>query len=291
LPHDYFMSKAELPTVRSRRLGAKLRQLREDQDLTTIAAARLLNRSNSSISKLESGHRGVFRPALENMLDKYGLVDPAAREDLFKLARVASQRGWWQDYDDMLSPETMDLISLEVDSILIEFFELALIPGLLQTESYARSVLSIGPFADNPRRLEKMVSIRMKRQDVLTKPNPTRLWAILDEAALWRMVGGPEIMRQQLRHLIEVAELPHVELQILPYSAGEHRGLDGAFKILHAGERGELKVVVVDSLTQMSYRESEKELQRYTETFNHLRASALSNASSQAMIQGLLSES
>src|SRR3954447_18951387 len=135
------MSKAELPTVRSRRLGAKLRQLREDQDLTTIAAARLLNRSNSSISKLESGHRGVFRPALENMLDKYGLIDPAAREDLFKLARVASQRGWWQDYDDMLSPETMDLISLEAQSTLIEFLELVLIPGLLQTEAYTRAIL------------------------------------------------------------------------------------------------------------------------------------------------------
>jgi transcriptional regulator with XRE-family HTH domain len=284
------MSKAELPTVRSRRLGAKLRQLREDQDLTTIAAARLLNRSNSSISKLESGHRGVFRPALENMLDKYGLIDPAARENLFKLARVASQRGWWQDYDGMLSPETMDLISLEAESTLIEFLELVIIPGLLQTEAYTRAILELGPFAADLRRLEKMIKIRTKRQEIIAKSDPPKVWAILDEAALHRQVGGADVMRAQKQHLLEITELNHVTLQIIPYAVGTHWGVGGAFKILHFGRRDDLPVVAVDSLSQIDYREEEGEVKRYVQAFNHLRAAALSESDSRAFLQRLLSK-
>jgi hypothetical protein len=183
----------------------------------------------------------------------------------------------------------MDLISLEADSTLIESFDQSMVPGLLQTPAYARNVIEIGPFADDLRRVEKLVKIRMKRQNILTGPEPSKIWAILDEAALRRMVGDEEVMRAQLQHLLDMANLPNVILQVLSFSAGAHRGMTGAFKILYFGRYGGLPVVVVDSLTQMNYREEDHEIRRYVEAFNHLRASALSEESSNSLIERLMS--
>lgn len=268
----------------------QLRQIREHRGLSIPEAARLLNRDPSAVSKAETGNRGIRRPALENMLDRYGISDEALREHLFALARDSYKKGWWQQHGGMLSPETMDLISLEADALSMEFFELTLIPGLLQTEAYARAVISVGFAGQAPERLDRLVAIRLKRQEVLTKSDPPRLLAIIDEAALRRQVGSPEVMRGQLRKLITLSGLAHVTLQVLPFSTGEHGGMTGGFKILRVGEIGDLSVVVVDSLTQISYREQDHEIHAYSAAFSHLSTTALPESDSRELIQRLLSE-
>jgi transcriptional regulator with XRE-family HTH domain len=277
------------PTIRLRRLGIALRNHREAAGLTLEDAARTLMRSPSSLSRIEKGLHHVPARDLEYILGKYGVSDPDVTDRLFDWCRNGRKKGWWQRYAADLSPETMDIIGLEADARSIDFFELILIPGLLQTEAYARAVITTGPFADDPARVDRLVAIRMRRQEILTRPEPPRLWAILDEAALHRQVGSSGTMHDQLRHLVGVADLVHVTLQVLPFRAGAYQGMTGAFKILAIGGRGDLQVVTVDSLTQMSYREEHEEVRTYATAFDHLRATALSETDSRVLIDGLLS--
>jgi transcriptional regulator with XRE-family HTH domain len=278
------------PTIRLRRLGTALRRYREDAGLSLEEAVRLLQRSASSLSRIEKGLHHIPVRDLEYILGKYGVTDEAATARMYDWCRNGRRKGWWQKYADDLSAETMDLIGLEADAVSIDFFELILIPGLLQTEDYARTLIGQGPFAHDSDRVERLVAVRMKRQQVLARPAPPRIGAIVDEAALHRQVGGPYVMRAQLRLLAEAARLPHVTLQVLPFAAGAHKGLDGAFKILDVGGPGDLRVVTVDSLTQISYREEDDEIRTYAEAFEHLRAAALPEADSRAMIDRLVSE-
>jgi hypothetical protein len=164
--------------------------------------------------------------------------------------------------------------------------------GLLQTEAYARALLSQGPFSYDAKLVDRLVAVRMKRQRILTRPDqPPRVHAILDEAALRRQIGGPEVMRSQLRRLLELSELPNVAVQVLPYAAGAYLGLSGAFTLMDIGRHGDLRVVTVDSLTEMSYREKEHQLRSYAEAFDQLRDTALPEADSRALIQELRSDS
>ncbi|GAA2458028.1 helix-turn-helix transcriptional regulator [Actinomadura vinacea] len=286
------MSDQRRPTLRRRRLGNELRRIREERGLTLQQAARMLHRSHSAMSKLETGKRGIYRPSLENMLDRYGIEDPAQREALFRLAEEARSdaKGWWQAYDGTVSPETMDLISLEADSTLIEFFDLVLIPGLLQTEDYMRAVIRARRVEQSPERIERMVDVRMRRQQVIRRAAPTRLHSVVDEAALHRMVGGPKVMRGQLQHLTEVSLLGHVALQVVPYGVGAHAGMTSSFQLLHVGVHEDLRVVVVDSLTQIAYSEEADEVRAYCEAFEALKADAFSQADSGTLIERLLSE-
>src|SRR3954454_20916241 len=173
------MADAQRPTIRSRRLGMQLRTLREQRGLTLKAAARLLNRTPSAISKLETGHRGIYRPSLENMLDRYEVTDPELRESLFALARDSGKKGWWQRYEGTLSHATLDYISLEADATDIWTFELHLIPGLLQTEPYIRAVIASYVSSDKAPDIEGLLAVRMRRQEILAMPSSPRLWAIV----------------------------------------------------------------------------------------------------------------
>lgn len=268
----------------------ELRRIREDRGLTTHRAARLLNRTQSSISKLETGHRGIRIPGLENMLDRYGGVDEQTRETLFRLAREARTKGWWQSYDGTLTPEAIDLIGLEADASRICFFELILIPGLLQTEPYARALISEGSFAYDPNLIDRLVDVRLKRQEILTGIAPPVVHAILDEAALRREVGSVDVMRTQLQHLIEACKRPNVSLQVLPFASGAYGGMTGAFVLMDVGAHGDLRLVQVDSLTEMSYREELQQVRAYSDTFDRLRARALSQADTQGLIEELMSD-
>jgi transcriptional regulator with XRE-family HTH domain len=278
------------PTIRLRRLGLELRHQREAAGLNLEEAAELLKRSPSSISRIEKGLHHVPVRDVEYFLGKYAVTEQAVHQRLYDLSRNGRKKGWWQKYADELSPETMDLIGLEADAVSIEFFELIFIPGLLQTEDYARAVIGIGQFARDSERVDRLVDVRVRRQQVLTRSDPPRLWAIVDEAALHREVGSIEVMRAQLQRLLDVSRSAQVTLQVLPFTAGAYRGMSGAFKILEVGEHGDLQVVVVDSLTEMSYREEEDEIRAYADTLDHLRAAALSETDSRVMIESLLSE-
>ena len=277
------------PTIRLRRLGTALRHYREEAGLSLEEGALVLQRSSSSLSRIEKGLHHIPMRDLEYILSKYGVTDEAVTARLYDWCRNGRRKGWWQKYAEDLSPETMDLIGLEADSISIDFFELILIPGLMQTEDYARALIGKGPFAHDPDRVDRLVAVRMQRQEILVRPDPPRIGAIVDEAALHRQVGGPDVMRAQLQRLAAASRLPHVSLQVLPFAAGAHQGLDGAFKVLDVGGPGNLRVVTVDSLTQISYREEDDEIRTYTEAFEYLRAAALPEADSQALINRLVS--
>jgi transcriptional regulator with XRE-family HTH domain len=280
------MPDAQRPTIRSRRLGMQLRALREQRGLTLKAAARLLNRTPSAISKLETGHRGIYRPSLENMLDRYQVTDPGQRESLFALARDSGKKGWWQRYEGTLSHTTLDYISLEADATDIWTFQLHLIPGLLQAEPYARAVITSGISLGKAPDVDGLAEIRMRRQAVLTAPNAPRFWAIVSEAALCQEVGGTATMHAQLRRLIEASEQDNVTLQILPYAAGAHAGVNGSFTALTTSD---LSVVLVENLTTGWYLEHEEDIGRYDRVFDHLRATALSPSDSRDMINRIIS--
>jgi transcriptional regulator with XRE-family HTH domain len=278
------------PTIRLRRLGMALRDHREAAGLTLDEAARVLMRSPSSLSRIEKGLHHVPVRDLEYILGKYGVTDPAVRDRLFDWSRNGRKKGWWQRYATDLSPEMMDFIGLEADATFIALFELIVVPGLLQTDAYARALIERGPFADDPDRVDRLVAVRIRRQELLQRLNPPKLWTVLDEAALRRQVGGRSLMRTQFSHLVDVCALPHVTLQVIPFAAGTHRGVSGAFKILDVGDRGDLRIVTVDSLTAMSYREEEADVQAYSAAFDGLRATALSEQDSQKLIARLMSE-
>lgn len=283
------MADDQRPTVRSRRLGMMLRSLREERGLSPGAAARLLNRDRSSLSKLETGHRGIRRPALENMLDKYGVDDTELRELLYTLAEDARTKGWWRAYDGTLSHRLVDYIGLEQMATAIEVFELHLIPGLLQTPAYARAIIAAGvSLGENPN-ARALLDVRLRRQRILTTPDPPTYTAIISEAALHQQVGGAAVRLDQLHRLLEAATLSNVTLQILPFTAGASAGLNGSFTRLHL-DSGALEVVLVESLTTGWYLETGQDLRRYRVVMDHLRAQALPEDSSRAMIEGLLSD-
>lgn len=278
------------PTVRRRMLGAELRRLREAADFTLDDAGRALERSLSTVSRIENGRNAVRGVDVRLMLDAYGVTDERKRESLIALARDGRKKGWWQTYSELLSAASSDLISLEDDAAEIRTFEMGLVPGLLQTEDYARAVLS-GRLSATEDEVERLVGVRMARQAVLTRrERPLRLWAILGEAALRQRVGGPEVMRAQLHRLAEASALPNVTLQVLPFTAGAHPGIDGPFVILEFPEPADIDVVLLENMTSSLYLEQEPEVARYARAFEHLRADALSRADSRALIGRLAGE-
>ncbi|NEA24109.1 helix-turn-helix domain-containing protein [Actinomadura bangladeshensis] len=281
------MDRAQRPTMRSRKLGAMLRELRESRDLNLQKAARLLNRTPSSLSKLETGKRGIRRPALEHMLDRYELHDPDQRKALYDLARHATDKGWWHRYEGKLSPSMLDYISLEAEATSIRDFQLHLIPGLLQTDEYARAVIASGISQGKAPDVDGLAEIRMRRQQVLFGDRAPHLWAIVSEGALRQQFGGSEVMKAQLMRLIELSELPNVTLQVLAFSAGAHPGHNGSFATLTTNE---LSVVVVENLTSGWYLEDVDDVRRHNVVFDHLRAVALSPTDTRSLLERLVSE-
>jgi transcriptional regulator with XRE-family HTH domain len=284
------MSTGFTTTVRLRRLGAQLRRLREARGLTLEEAGEQMERSLSSLSKIETGRVTVRVRDLRVILDFYEVADENQREWMIRLARDARKRGWWQEYGDVLSSAYQDFIDLESEASVIRNFETILIPGLLQTADYARAVIEAVPLPRSRQNIDQLVKVRMERQEVLSRPDPLQLWVIVDEAALRRPFGGRETMRGQLRRLGEAVRSGNMTLQVLPYVSGAHAGVNGPFVILEFAERYESDVVLVENLTSGLYLEREEEIRRYNVVFDHLRASALSTADSTALIERLLKE-
>ena len=280
------MENPQRPTMRSRKLGTMLRELRESRDLTLQKAARLLNRTPSSLSKLETGKRGIRRPALEHMLDRYGLTDPDQRQTLYDLARHAADKGWWHRYEGKISPSMLDYISLEAEAMSIHDFEIHLIPGLLQTEEYIRANIATGVSQGKAPDVDGLTEIRMRRQQILFGVSPPHLWAIISEAALRQQVGGAEVMEAQLRRLLELSDLANVTLQVLPFTVGAHPGINGSFTTLTTKD---LSVVVVENLTSGWYLEHEDDVRRHNVVFEHLADIALSPTDSRSLIERLVS--
>jgi transcriptional regulator with XRE-family HTH domain len=283
------MGTEHSPTVRRRRLALELRRLREAARLTCEEVAEHLECSASKISRVETGRVSVSPRDVRDMLELYG-VPADQRESLVQLARDSRQKGWWHAYSDTMQPQMATYIGLESAASEIRIYEVSLIPGLLQTEDYARAVIRAGMVNSPAEDIERRVSLLMARQPAVVRDDPPKVWAVLDEAALRRRVGGSGLMRLQLEHLLAQAALPNVAVQVVPFAGGAHPAMGRPFIILVFPERVDTDVVYLEDLTSALYLEDVAEVDRYNVFFNHLRATALSFDDSAALITSVLKE-
>jgi hypothetical protein len=241
------------------------------QERTGIQAAKL--------SRIETAYVGVKPADLDVLLDAYHVVDEGEnmgkREMLRRLAREGARRGWWQTYRDSITPAYADLISLEAEASSVSTYQASLIPGLLQTAAYARAVISAVNWTSTQEQVSALVEVRQARQAVLTRPDPLTLWAIIHEAALRPNIASPTVMRDQLQRLLDLRDLPHVEIQVLPMDAAPHPGLAGSFAVMGFPESADLDVVLLESLTSTLWVEEAEEVSVYRGAFERLRAAAL----------------
>jgi len=269
------MSDSQSPTVRRRRLGMELRRLREASALMIEDVAKHLECSMSRVSRIETGKSVARIRDVRDMLDLYEVGDEAQREQLLTLAKEAQQRGWWTEYESVLSAGLDTYVGLEASAASIRSFQTHLIPGLLQTEEYSRALIKVGRPTESPVNIDRMISLRRRRQAMLAEAGTLEMWAVLDEAVLRRPIGGHSVMRAQLARLLEADELPSVTIQVLPFTRGAHPGLGGAFTIIGFPDPTDLDVVYVDSPAGNIFLEKDKDVRRHTTWFDHLRAAAL----------------
>ncbi|MFI0352898.1 helix-turn-helix domain-containing protein [Actinomadura sp. 9N407] len=265
------------PTLRRRRLSAELRRLRDEAGLTATQVAKRLDWQTSKLTRMERGEWQRPNPRdIVDLLDVYEVADERQREALVLLARQGRQRGWWHAYKDMLSERYSTYIGLEVEASSLLTFQPLLIPGLLQNADYARALIIGGPDEATVEEVERKIEIRAERQELLTRSQPPQLWGVIDEAAIRRQIGGREVMRAQLQHLLAMTELPRVTLQVIPYAAGAHPGMTGAFSILSFLEDSDPDAVYVETIAGELFLEEPEEVRHYQLAFRRLNAVALS---------------
>jgi transcriptional regulator with XRE-family HTH domain len=264
-----FHSERAGPTVRRMLVGAELRRLRTAKGLSREEAGEAIRASEWKIHRLENGQVSFKEHDIVDLLRLYGVTDADEVAEFVVLAREANTPGWWQRYGDVLPQWFRTYVDLESAASLIRTYEGQLVPGLLQTDDYIRAVVhdaSLEPSEDVGRR----VRLRMARQTVLTREHPPRLWAVVDEAALRRPVGGREVMRGQLERLIAATKLPNVTLQILPFAGGAHPAMVSAFSVLRFADRELPDVVYLEHLTNAVYLDKREEVERYLDVMELL---------------------
>ena len=251
------------PTVQRMLVGARLRRLRTEMGLSREEAAEAIRASEWKIHRLENGQVGFKDRDIVDLLRLYEVTDPEEVAEFVTLAREANTPGWWRHYGDLLPSWFRTYVDLEAAAALIRTYEGQFVPGLLQTDAYMRAVVEGAHLADEGEEMGRRVRLRLARQTLLTREQPPRLWAVVDEAALRRPVGGREVMRGQLERLIEAAKLPNVTLQILGFDAGAHPGMVGSFTVLRFPDQELPDVVYLEHLTSASYLSKTEEVDRY----------------------------
>jgi transcriptional regulator with XRE-family HTH domain len=272
------------PTLRGRRLAVELMRRREASGLSREEAARRLEWSTSTIFRIETGRSRPQPGNVRVLLDLYG-VTGSERDGLIQLAREARQPGWWHSFRDVLPNPYEVYIGLEGGAASIRNFEPVVVPGLLQTEDYARATFKGGPRELERDEIERRVEVRLARQQILTRDGRPRLWAVIDEAVIHRLVGDPAVMRAQLGHLIDTAEQGKTTVQVVPFRAGAHAGTTGPLVILDFPEPTDPSVVYVETLAGDIYLEERADVNRYTIAFDRLLAAALHPDDSVRLIQ------
>ncbi|MFF0744818.1 helix-turn-helix domain-containing protein [Streptomyces sp. NPDC004111] len=277
------------PAVRRRKLGEELRRLRDRAGLTSPEVARRVGWHQSKVSRIETGRSGAKPEDVALLLAVYEVQDPQVRHLVQVLAEISGESGspWWNAYRGLLPAQYRDFISLESRACAARTLETTVVPGLLQTPGYARAVTRTVLPALPEDKLDDLVAVRLARQEVLRADEPLDLAVVLDEAVLHRTVGGERVMKEQLRHLLEVAELPHVRLQVLPFASGAHTGLTGAFVIFSFPNIADLDVVVIDHLMSSLYLERKEDLTEYSAAFQRIQAQALPHEDSLNLIAGI----
>jgi transcriptional regulator with XRE-family HTH domain len=272
-------------TVLRMLLGAQLRRLREAEGISPERAGYEIRASRSKISRMETGRVGFKVRDVDDLLTVYGVTDGQQRSEVIALARLSSAPNWWAKYGDVLPAWFETYLGLESAAQTIRSFEVQFVPGLFQTEDYARAVTRLGHHSAPADEIERRVALRVKRQDLLTRPGPPRVWAVIDEAVLRRPYGGATVMRAQLRRLAEAAELPHVTLQAVPFTRGGHAGASGAFSILRFQERDLPDVVYIEQLTSALYLDQRPDVEHYLEVVDQLSGQALTPAETRGFIE------
>lgn len=283
------MAGVPSPTVKRKRLGIELRRLREQAGLTCEQVGEQLDCSGTRVSRIETGRISAGPGDVREMLEVYGIGGDEAAA-LVQLARDARKKGWWHTYDMSLPAWFEAYVGFEAEATTFRDFQPLYIPGLLQTEDYARAVLQAAPAQGAPEDIDRQVGLRIQRQGILTGDHPPELWFVLSETALRVQVGGPAVMTAQLRHLADLAARPNIKLQVLPFTTAAHVNPVTGFRILDFPDPRDPTVVYIEHLTGALFLEREEEVRQYSTIFDHLRAEALGIAPSIQLISRIADE-
>jgi len=276
------------PTVLRILLGAQLRRLREAKRISLEEAGRVIRASHSKISRLETGRVGFKDRDVADLLGYYGVTDEKELSSLRDLAARANAPGWWHDYSDVLPPWFEAYVGLEEAATQIRSYEVQFVSGLLQTGDYARAVIRLDHPTAPTRDIDRRVGLRLARQVVLTRPDPPNIWAVLDEAVLRRPLGGAQVMRAQLKHLVGLSERPNITIQVIPFQAGGHAAAGGPFSILRFAEDDLPDIVYLEQLTSALYLDKQETIDNYLMVMERLCMSAATPSSSVRAIRSML---
>jgi transcriptional regulator with XRE-family HTH domain len=263
------------PTVLRMILGSQLRRLREAAGVTPDQAAWELRASRSKISRMEHGRVRFKDRDVADLLTLYGITDEKLRARMLASAQDANAPGWWSKYGDLLPDWFEEYLGLEGAASVIRTFELQFVHGLFQTESYARAVTLLGHKTAPAEEIDRRVSLRIKRQDILASPEPPQVWSVMDESVLRRPVGGRAVMRAQLDRLAAMARLPQVTIQVIPFGGGGHAAAGGSFTLLRFAEPELPDIVYIEQLTSALYLDDRQDIDHYLEVMNDLSTEAL----------------
>ncbi|GAA4532931.1 MULTISPECIES: helix-turn-helix domain-containing protein [Nonomuraea] len=260
------------PTALRILLGSQLRKLRESKGVTREEAGHLIRGSESKISRMELGRVGFKERDVADLLTLYGVTDDQARGAVLDLVATANEPGWWHRFNDILPTWFQAYVGLEEAAARIRTYEVQFVPGLLQTKEYARAVVTAGSAGLSPDEISRRVDLRLERQRLFDKPDGPVFWAVIDEAALRRPIGGAEVMRAQIEHLIDLMRQPSITIQVMPFSFGGHSAEGGAFAILRFPDNDLPDVIYVEQLAGALYLDKREDVDRYTEVMERLCA-------------------
>ena len=278
------------PTVLRMILGRQLQALREKAGLSHQQAADAIYASEWTIRRIEAG-KGALKPLnIKSLLVTYGVTDVREIDAFLGLARDASRPGWWHSYGDVLPDWFTTAVGLEESASLIRAYEPQVVPGLLQTEAYVRAITAASFPSEQAEDSERRVALRLARQDLLRQPAPPEYWVVLEETVLRRPIGGPDVMRGQIEHLIESAARPNITIQVLPFSAGWHPAMYGMFNIFRFPDDALPDVVYSESLTSAYYLNKPEETSKYTEALDRMAAQAATPDQSVSILREILKE-
>ncbi|QVJ01913.1 helix-turn-helix domain-containing protein [Nocardiopsis eucommiae] len=273
---DFLANSSGGPTVLRILLGTQLRRLRQEKGISREDAGYAIRASHAKISRMELGQVSFKHRDVDDLLKLYGVREPAQREALVGMISSANAQGWWHKYGDVLPQWFGVYVGLEEAASVIRTFEVQFVPGLLQTEAYARAVIQLSRTATSEEDVNSRVNMRMHRQRRFTSAegDPPRLWAVIDEAVLHRPFGGAEVMREQVEHLLEMARRPNITLQIATFAMGGHPAAGGPFSILRFPTPQLPDVVYLEQLSSALYFDKFDDTSRYAQTMDHLATQA-----------------
>ncbi|MCD9879239.1 helix-turn-helix domain-containing protein [Streptomyces guryensis] len=278
------------PTVQRIMLGTRLRRLRESLDISRETAASAIRASDAKLCRMELGRVGFKQRDIADLLTLYGVHDPAVHQEFLDSVRRANEPGWWRAYGDAFPSWFEQHLGLEEAASLIRTYEVQFIPGLLQTPAYAEAVIRLGHPITSPDAIARRVELRMTRQELLSRPDAPKLWVVVDEAALRRPLGGAEVMRAQLEHLIEAAAWPNVTLQVLPFHVGGHAAAGGPITVLRFPVADLPDVVYLEQLSSALYLDKPEEVDHYLAVMDRLSLVASPAVDSVPFLEQILKE-